>query len=409
MSKNKYKGGSSDKPQIQKAYWRNIPAYLRDPNKAQDQGNAVIFVDPTTGAPVATRDFGNYYIPEYSEQVSEHSYAPQAPEMKHGSDNIVDAQQGAAYSPEFIKHFYGTSDFSALLGDSRVQGMKTAWERNPQAMQLWTDAGNEVGTAAMAFLPVGELFNAGKTITQPFISRFFSKVPTISRSGAEMLSKVYTPSTRMLMQTPTGQIIEQSIPSTITLSPTAQATAITTGLLGAGALANLGNTGHIARTTEVGTEVNDTTGVDSDSTGITQTDSVGIEGNQPEIQPDDEENNSSNEPPEDKKPNPVRRVLNRLNGKSNPTKPTPKKDTHYLRNTLIALGTSPIWEPPVEAGVNHLIPLAKKWRSLWVENNQVNPSNTPTYSKTPQEMVDSAFNAQRKQYLQNTEDYGGTD
>lgn len=49
---------------------------------------------------------------------------------------------GANYSPSFNKHFYGTSDFDALFGKSKVEGVMKAWERNPQVMQNWTDGGN---------------------------------------------------------------------------------------------------------------------------------------------------------------------------------------------------------------------------------------------------------------------------
>lgn len=50
----------------------------------------------------------------------------------------VDMFIGSNYSPSFNKHFYGTSDFDALFGKSRVEGVKKAWQRNPQAMQNWT-------------------------------------------------------------------------------------------------------------------------------------------------------------------------------------------------------------------------------------------------------------------------------
>lgn len=66
------------------------------------------------------------------------------PNERKGIDRYI----GSAHSDAFDKHFYGTSDWSALFGDSRVNGVKRAWQRNPEAMQLWTDAGNEAGIIA---------------------------------------------------------------------------------------------------------------------------------------------------------------------------------------------------------------------------------------------------------------------
>jgi hypothetical protein len=39
----------------------------------------------------------------------------------------VDRFIGANYSPGFNKRFYGTSDFDALFGKSRVEGVRRAW------------------------------------------------------------------------------------------------------------------------------------------------------------------------------------------------------------------------------------------------------------------------------------------
>lgn len=66
------------------------------------------------------------------------------PNERKGIDRYI----GSAHSDAFDRHFYGTSDWSALFGDSRVNGVKRAWQRNPEAMQLWTDAGNEAGIIA---------------------------------------------------------------------------------------------------------------------------------------------------------------------------------------------------------------------------------------------------------------------
>lgn len=71
----------------------------------------------------------------------------------------VDMWAGANYSPSFNKHFYGTSDFDALFGKSRVEGVKKAWQRNPKAMQNWTDGGNVAAafiTAPFAAYAAGE-------------------------------------------------------------------------------------------------------------------------------------------------------------------------------------------------------------------------------------------------------------
>lgn len=46
--------------------------------------------------------------------------------------------------------FYGMSDWDSLFGKARVDGVRRAWERNPEAMQLWTDAGNIAGAFAAA-------------------------------------------------------------------------------------------------------------------------------------------------------------------------------------------------------------------------------------------------------------------
>ena len=69
----------------------------------------------------------------------------------------IDMYIGRNYSPSFNKHFYGTSDFDALFGKSRVEGVKRAWQRNPQAMQNWTDGGN----MAAAFVAAPFALEAG--------------------------------------------------------------------------------------------------------------------------------------------------------------------------------------------------------------------------------------------------------
>lgn len=47
----------------------------------------------------------------------------------------------------YADRFFNISDWDSLLGQTRVNLNKRAWQRNPQAMQHWTDAGN----AAAAF------------------------------------------------------------------------------------------------------------------------------------------------------------------------------------------------------------------------------------------------------------------
>lgn len=69
------------------------------------------------------------------------------------------SKKGTNYSQRFNTHFYGTSDFDALFGRSRVEGVKKAWQRNPQAMQNWTDGNNAASifiTAPFAAYAAGE-------------------------------------------------------------------------------------------------------------------------------------------------------------------------------------------------------------------------------------------------------------
>lgn len=89
------------------------------------------------------------YIPTQGDsdhpiQLPEVTVTAQAPKRSLSSPSRkgVDMWAGANYSPRFNKHFYGTSDFDALFGKSRVEGVKKAWQSNPQSMQNWTDGGN---------------------------------------------------------------------------------------------------------------------------------------------------------------------------------------------------------------------------------------------------------------------------
>lgn len=108
------------------------------------------------------------YIPTQGDsdhpiQLPEITVTAQAPKKSLSSPPTrrgVDMWIGANYSPRFNKYFYGTSDFDALFGKSRVEGVKKAWQSNPEYMQkAWTDTGNEIG--AVASLPIiGGLYGA---------------------------------------------------------------------------------------------------------------------------------------------------------------------------------------------------------------------------------------------------------
>lgn len=77
----------------------------------------------------------------------------------------IDMFAGANYSPSFNKHFYGTSDFDALFGKSRVEGVKKAWQSNPQSMQNWTDGGN-IAAAMIAAPFAAEAFGAAYSVPE---------------------------------------------------------------------------------------------------------------------------------------------------------------------------------------------------------------------------------------------------
>lgn len=73
------------------------------------------------------------YIPTQGDsdhpiQLPEVTVTAQAPKRSLSSPSRkgVDMWAGANYSPRFNKHFYGTSDFDALFGKSRVEGVKKA-------------------------------------------------------------------------------------------------------------------------------------------------------------------------------------------------------------------------------------------------------------------------------------------
>lgn len=109
------------------------------------------------------QNYGNGYsmvehIPTQGD--SEHPITATAPKQNSTSTRKgVDMFTGSNESPSFNKHFYGTSDSDALFGKSRVEGVKKAWQRNPQAMQNWTDGGNAASafvTAPFAAYAAGE-------------------------------------------------------------------------------------------------------------------------------------------------------------------------------------------------------------------------------------------------------------
>lgn len=114
------------------------------------------------------------YIPTQGDsdhpiQLPEITVTTQAPKKSLSSSPTrggVDMQVGANYSPRFSKYFYGTSDFGALFGESRVEGVKKAWQRNPEYMQkAWTNTGNEIGTVAS--LPIiGGLYGASPVFAE---------------------------------------------------------------------------------------------------------------------------------------------------------------------------------------------------------------------------------------------------
>lgn len=89
----------------------------------------------------------------------------------------IDMFAGANYSPSFNKRFYGTSDFDALFGKSRVEGVRKAWQRNPQAMQNWTDGGN----AAAAFITAPFAAYAAGEYTVPWLTK--NVAPYLSARG----------------------------------------------------------------------------------------------------------------------------------------------------------------------------------------------------------------------------------
>lgn len=108
-------------------------------------GSSQSFQNSTEAQQWFNQNYGNgYSMVEYipTQGDSDHPIQLQevivtAPAPKRDSSPSkrgIDMWAGANYSPRFNKYFYGTSDFDALFGRSRVEGVRKAWQRNPQAM-----------------------------------------------------------------------------------------------------------------------------------------------------------------------------------------------------------------------------------------------------------------------------------
>ena len=133
-------------------------------------GSSQSFKTSTEAQQWFNQNYGNGYsmvehIPtqgdsEHPIQLQEVTVTAPAPKQNSTSTRKgVDMFIGANYSPSFNKHFYGTSDFDALFGKSRIEGVRKAWQRNPQAMQNWTEGGNAAAafvTAPFAAYAAGE-------------------------------------------------------------------------------------------------------------------------------------------------------------------------------------------------------------------------------------------------------------
>lgn len=121
----------------------------------------------------AQRDSGN---PIELDEVVVTAPAPSKPTNSQPRRGI-DMFAGANYSPSFNKRFYSTSDFDALFGNSRVEGVRRAWQRNPQAMQNWTDGGN----AAAAFITTPFAAYAAGEYALPWLTK--NVAPYLSARG----------------------------------------------------------------------------------------------------------------------------------------------------------------------------------------------------------------------------------
>lgn len=365
--------------------WGDLPKNMRPSGKTASPDTKV-YIDPQTGHIPFTYELSQYDLtnPKLYTPIPQQ---PQA-DVRYGSDNIVDAQQGATYSPEFNRNFYGTSDYSALFGDSRVQGMQRAWEHNPEAMQQWTDAGNLVGDAALTFLPIGE-------VVGPAISTIGRGTKSIAPKIVEWLGRGLTktpierfvtskssirPAMQMMMVTPEG--VSTTYPVAATTSSALRYTPqVVTGALGLGTIGALlnnriqntislvdqdnnyqeyldsaavaraygGNSDTIQTPAVTSTESPiDTTATPSDTTQIPTRDN---------LQPDNEDNEEpKNEEPKNeesqKEPNRFKRAWRELRGKNKSTQ-TNTSDTktkysnwndYYKAHPRKAL----FWEKPSE-------------------------------------------------------------
>lgn len=140
-------------------------------------GSSQSFQNSTEAQQWFNQNYGNgYSMVEYipTQGDSDHPIQLQevivtAPAPKRDSSPSkrgIDMWAGANYSPRFNKYFYGTSDFDALFGRSRVEGVRKAWQRNPQAMQNWTDGGN----AAAAFVTAPFAIHAAGEYVLPWLA-----------------------------------------------------------------------------------------------------------------------------------------------------------------------------------------------------------------------------------------------
>ena len=326
-----------NKSNVQYALWEDIPKELKDSHKIAEPTQKV-WVDPQTGRALNRAELVNYNIPS---NVSRYIYnKPQVQyQGRHGSDNVVDAQRGAAYDPRYERAFYGTSDYDSLLGKSRVNAVQQAWEHNPEAMQLWSDAGDEVGGVASMFVPVGgpigEMISAIKPAS--FITRGLNS--PLGRVIAKNYMEMSAP--RLALATTRGTIT----PITTVARPLPQHALGLLGLtaLGAGLVANNASKKYYMTDDEAGTtespisEVGDTAVVinptaSNDSTHIRQSPSVS-----------EQDNEQDNEQPTEDKKGWLGRLRRRINQQKNPQqKPQNNKDPNEKTGVLQYIKKHPI-------------------------------------------------------------------
>ena len=146
-------------------------------------GSSQRFNNSTEAQQWFNQNYGNgysmvEYVPtqgdsEHPIELGEVVVTAPAPKKFTPSKKGIDIWAGANYSPSFNKYFYGTSDFDALFGKSRVEGVRKAWQRNPQAMQNWTDGGNAAAafiTAPLAAYAAGEYVLPWLAQNAPYLS-----------------------------------------------------------------------------------------------------------------------------------------------------------------------------------------------------------------------------------------------